>query len=218
MDNDSGRESEPNEPPKLANVSRLHLDDVEASDATTNEEWYETERLSGQITGRTPSDLPIDRPPPTQNGAPVVLDWRHAESVPTPTALERLAHSLTRRNRRPRRDLLSALQKAGAQPRRSRRAMLAGPTKASPAPAAPRQDGPAMQDIGSGRQSGPQIALRGASDETPQRSKRKSAPHQPRAQGELTMAQIARALGVGRSTLYEYLDLRIEVRPLQDVA
>lgn len=41
-----------------------------------------------------------------------------------------------------------------------------------------------------------------------------------RAQGELTMAQIASALGVGRSTLYEHLDLvrAIEVRPLQDVA
>jgi hypothetical protein len=34
------------------------------------------------------------------------------------------------------------------------------------------------------------------------------------------MAQIASALGVGRSTLYEHLDLvrAIEVRPLQDVA
>jgi AcrR family transcriptional regulator len=28
-----------------------------------------------------------------------------------------------------------------------------------------------------------------------------------RAQGELTMAQIARTLGVGRSTLYEHLDI-----------
>ena len=119
MDTDSGRGSEPNEPPKLANVSRLHLDDVEASDATTNEEWYETERLSGQITGRTLSDLPINRPAPTQNGAPVVLDWRHAESMPAPTALERLAHSLTRRNRRRRRGPRFAPQKPGAQTRRS---------------------------------------------------------------------------------------------------
>ena len=31
-----------------------------------------------------------------------------------------------------------------------------------------------------------------------------------RAQGELTMAQIARTLGVGRSTLYENLDLTAE--------
>ena len=39
-----------------------------------------------------------------------------------------------------------------------------------------------------------------------------------RAQGELTMAQIARTLGVGRSTLYEHLDLATEVRQLQDAA
>ena len=31
-----------------------------------------------------------------------------------------------------------------------------------------------------------------------------------RAQGELTMAQIARTLGVGRSTLYENLDFAAE--------
>ena len=39
-----------------------------------------------------------------------------------------------------------------------------------------------------------------------------------RAQGELTMAQIARTLGVGRSTLYEHLDLAAEVGQLQDAA
>jgi hypothetical protein len=178
MDTDSGRGSEPKEPPKPANVSRLHSDDADASDATTNEEWYETERLSGQITGRTPSDLPINRPAFTQNQTPVVLDWRHAEFVPAPTALERLAHSLTRRNRRRRRSLLSAPQKPGAQTRRSRRAMLTGASQAAPAPPAPQQDGPATQEMGNGRPSGPQIALRGAGDQTPQRHKRQSAPHQ----------------------------------------
>ena len=179
MDNDSGRGSEPNEPPKLANVSRLHLDDVEGSDATTNEEWYETERLSGQLTGRTPSNPPIDRPAPSQDGTPVVLDRRHAESVPPPTTLERLAHSLTRRNRRRRRGLQSAPQKPGTHPRRSAPAILAGASKAAPAPPAPQQDRPAAQDMGSGRLGGPQIALRGASNETPQRSKRQSVLHQP---------------------------------------
>ena len=57
--------------------------------------------------------------------------------------------------------------------------MLAGASKAAPSPPAAQQDGPAVQDMGSGRLSGPQIALRGASDETPPRSKRQSAPHQP---------------------------------------
>jgi DNA invertase Pin-like site-specific DNA recombinase len=39
-----------------------------------------------------------------------------------------------------------------------------------------------------------------------------------RAQGQLTMAQIARTLGVGRSTLYEHLELADAAVPLQDVA
>ena len=39
-----------------------------------------------------------------------------------------------------------------------------------------------------------------------------------RAQGELTMAQIARTLGVGRSTLYEHLDLATDRSQLQDAA
>ena len=39
-----------------------------------------------------------------------------------------------------------------------------------------------------------------------------------RAQGELTMAQIARALGVGRSTLYQHLDLAAEQEQLQEAA
>jgi DNA invertase Pin-like site-specific DNA recombinase len=39
-----------------------------------------------------------------------------------------------------------------------------------------------------------------------------------RAQGELTMAQIARTLSVGRSTLYEHLDLATEHDQLQDAA
>ena len=39
-----------------------------------------------------------------------------------------------------------------------------------------------------------------------------------RAQGELTMAQIARTLGVGRSTLYEHLDLETKHDQLQGAA
>jgi DNA invertase Pin-like site-specific DNA recombinase len=39
-----------------------------------------------------------------------------------------------------------------------------------------------------------------------------------RTQGKLTMAQIARTLGVGRSTLYEHLDLAIDRHELQDPA
>ena len=66
MDNDSGRGSRSNEPPKLAPVRRLHLDDGEGSSATATEEWYETERLTGQITGRR--NAPAGRAP-TGRGA-----------------------------------------------------------------------------------------------------------------------------------------------------
>jgi DNA invertase Pin-like site-specific DNA recombinase len=39
-----------------------------------------------------------------------------------------------------------------------------------------------------------------------------------RTQGELTMAQIARTLGVGRSTLYEHLELADATTPVRDAA
>ena len=99
MDNDPGRGSRSNEPPKLATVRRLHLDDGEGSSATATEDWYETERLTGHITGRARSTSTIDRAAPSQNEAPAVLDWRHAEATPPPTALERLRRSLERRRR-----------------------------------------------------------------------------------------------------------------------
>jgi len=99
MDNESGRGSRSNEPPKLAPVRRLHLDDGEGSSATATEEWYETERLTGQITGRARDTSTIDRPAPSQSEAPAVLDWRHAEATPPPTALGRLRRTLERRRR-----------------------------------------------------------------------------------------------------------------------
>lgn len=97
---DSGRGSRPNEPGKLAIVRWLHLDDGDGSITTATEEWYETERLTGQITGGARSHAPGDRPAPANDRAPLVLDWRHAEATPPPTALERLGHSLDLRYRR----------------------------------------------------------------------------------------------------------------------
>src|ERR1019366_2581343 len=97
--NDRGREHRSNEP-QLATVRRLHLDDGDGSTTTATEEWYETERLTGQITGRArpateewnepgrqPAKIPgpprhappADPPAPEQDDdAPIVLDWRHA--------------------------------------------------------------------------------------------------------------------------------------------
>src|SRR5450755_3153176 len=101
MDNESGSwGSRSNEPPKLATVRRLHLDDGEGSSATATEEWYETERLTGQITSRARSTSPTDRTAPSQNEPPVILDWRHTDTTPTTTALQRLGQRLGRRNLR----------------------------------------------------------------------------------------------------------------------
>src|ERR1019366_6810883 len=60
--NDRGREHRSNEP-QLATVRRLHLDDGDGSTTTATEEWYETERLTGQITGRARHAPPADAPP-----------------------------------------------------------------------------------------------------------------------------------------------------------
>jgi len=59
--NDRGREHRSNEP-QLATVRRLHLDDGDGSTTTATEEWYETERLTGQITGRARHAPPADPP------------------------------------------------------------------------------------------------------------------------------------------------------------
>ena len=176
MDNDSGRGSRPDEPPKLATVRHLHLDDVEGSRATATEEWYETERFAGQITGRTRSAAPIDRPPASWNETPVVLDWRHGQAVPPPTALERLWQSLDLRYRRRRRELTAGRQEPSARARGTRRAMPAGASEAAPPPLAPQADGPAADEVSTVRPNGPQIALRGAAGQAPERAKRLSAP------------------------------------------
>jgi hypothetical protein len=51
-----------------------------------------------------------------------------------------------------------------------------------------------VQEVGSARPSGPQIALRGSSDETPRRPERQSAPHQPARPRLRTWAPLNRLL------------------------
>ena len=83
----------------LAPVRQLRLGDVEGSTAA-GEEWYETERLSGQITGGAASEPPVDRQAPGHDQRPVLLDWRHVQGAPAPTAVQRLRERLDRRRRR----------------------------------------------------------------------------------------------------------------------
>jgi hypothetical protein len=93
MSNDTGRGSWPQDRPTGASVRHLHADQTEGSSATATEEWYETERLAGQITAGARS-----APPAFSRGeAPGVLDWRHAEVAPAPTAFQRLGRSLADR-------------------------------------------------------------------------------------------------------------------------
>ena len=54
MDNDSGRGSRSDKPPPLATVRRLRLDEYSSRSGAAEDDWYETERLTGQITGRSP--------------------------------------------------------------------------------------------------------------------------------------------------------------------
>ena len=90
MSNETGRGRWPDERPTRTTVRRLHDDEAEGSSAPAPEEWYETERLTGQITGRR-NAATIDQPAPLENETLAVLDWRHADSAPAPTVLQRLA-------------------------------------------------------------------------------------------------------------------------------
>ena len=176
MDNDSGRGSRSNEPPKLATVRRLHLDDGEGSSATATEEWYETERLTGQITGRARSASPTDRTAPSQNEAPVILDWRHTEATTPPTALQRLGQRLGRRNLHGSREFEPRRQNDD-QPitpaRQLQPATLAAATEEPPP--APREQA-AAHEHDAAPPSGPRLSLREREDQPPEHPKRRFAP------------------------------------------
>ncbi len=68
MDSISGRGDRSDQPPPLAAVRPLRLDDHGLSSEGTEEDWYETERLTGQITGIAQRAVP-EGP---------MLDWRNA--------------------------------------------------------------------------------------------------------------------------------------------
>ena len=100
MDDDTGSADRSHEPPPLAPVRQLRFGDGEGFTAA-GDEWYETERLTGQITGGASTEPPLDRQPPGQDQGPVLLGWRNAQATPAPTALQRLGERLDRRRREP---------------------------------------------------------------------------------------------------------------------
>ena len=135
MDDDTGSADRSHEPPPLAPVRQLRFGDGEGFTAA-GDEWYETERLTGQITGGAFTEPPVDRQPPGQDQGPVLLGWRNAQATPAPTALQRLGERLDRRRREPpasRSDVRRA-----PRARRARRAAFPGASNApSSALAAP---------------------------------------------------------------------------------
>jgi hypothetical protein len=98
MSNETGRGSRSNEPPPLATVSRLSIDENTPRSGADEADWYETERLTGQITGGGRSAAAADEPAIAPERTPV-LDWRHADPSPIPSAAQRLRRSLARRRR-----------------------------------------------------------------------------------------------------------------------
>jgi hypothetical protein len=177
MDNDSGRGSRSNEPPQLAAVRRLHLD-ADGSGATATEDWYETERLTGHITGGARPAAPIEPPAPARSETPEGLDWRHAPAVPAPNALQRLGQGrAARRDRRRKRELLARTRDADLSSRTSgvRQAVPVTESQAEP-PTLPQEDEPAPDVIGAAPSSGPRIGLRESADPAPHRPRRRFAP------------------------------------------
>ena len=66
-------------------VRRLHLDELGPGAGIAEDDWYETERLTGHITGRARSSPGLEQR--LQDAPAVVLDWRHAAATPPSTVL-----------------------------------------------------------------------------------------------------------------------------------
>ena len=185
-----GRGGWQDERPTRATVRHLYGDEAKGSGAITSDEWYETERLTGQITGRR--DAPaIDQPAPLQSEALAVLDWRHADSAPALTVLQRLGRSLADRRHRIASRLVLAGHRsrqaaapgprevaAGSQPhaRRSRLAMLTTRRAVAHGTAEVGEDKQTADEVLAAELSSRRADPRGSGDLAPQRLGWRSAP------------------------------------------
>jgi hypothetical protein len=85
-----GRQTRSDEPSGGAEIRHLHVEEAERSASYSSaEDWYETERLTGHITGGARA-----LSPPSAATEPVGLGWRHAELVAPPSPWERLVDKL----------------------------------------------------------------------------------------------------------------------------
>jgi hypothetical protein len=94
----TGKQTGPEERSARGSVRSLFADEAEGG-AVAAEEWYETERLTGQITGTAAA---TNRPEPAQHRVPLPLEWRHQEVPASPNRLVRLRRRLERGHRRTR--------------------------------------------------------------------------------------------------------------------
>ena len=147
MESDSGWGSRSDqEQPPPATVRRLRLDEYPTrSQAAADEDWYETERLTGHITGGAAVAAATDQPAASPERTRA-LDWRHADPSPTPSATQRLRSRFTRRRHRrltlrvPRRDESRRRDQPPAGTRVTDSEFPEPPTSTTPSTAAQRTD------------------------------------------------------------------------------
>ena len=159
----TGRGGWSEERPPSASVRSLFADEAEGASATATEEWYETERLTGQITGGARSSRATERSA-SQDEAPLALGWRHDDTPPSPTALQRLGRRLERRHRRPPDDTSASAHgevQAPAPEHEVRRSAVISPSAERPAAAAPQNHRLGADQLQAMEPSGPRLALRG---------------------------------------------------------
>ena len=169
------------EPPGGAARTRqrppLHAHERHGSGATATEDWYETERLTGHITGRAPTNTVASPPTSTEDELPAILDWRQTEVLPAPNLLERLSRNISSRRLRPRQGKLATPTDVDAQapppPGEPQPHVLVAPSETAYSPAS--LDQAASTPPLPAESSTPRIALRGAPEQPPQR------PRRPRA-------------------------------------
>ena len=96
MSNSSGRENGSPERPPLGTVRCLRVEEQLSRSSIAEEDWYETERLTGQITGGSRRATTAEEPALADEPI-VALDWRDALPSGPPSKSHRFRRSLRRR-------------------------------------------------------------------------------------------------------------------------
>lgn len=147
MDTDRGMSSVSGELPKLATVQRLHIG--EPGEGRGEDEWYETERLTGHLTGGARPSTQAVAEDDAQR-----LDWRAGPAPDGATPLEGLRARIGARLRR--RHLAVGERQSDAAP-----AARQSTTCIAPATASGDQARQPVTSVADGRSDGERLAMRG---------------------------------------------------------